>query len=80
MQPYWDLARQSHWHVFILTSGRDVLNWYELDNGFGLDVTMENVVQVVEKYPCHDFEKAKSDFEARYTVEELFARYAMEDG
>ena len=36
MQPYWDLARQTHWHVFIIGPGDEELNWFEFENAFNL--------------------------------------------
>ena len=71
LQPYWDLARQSHWHVFVLGESNEELNWFEFENSFGVSDTLEQVSRVIPSHPCTDFDKSKADFEARFSIEDL---------
>ena len=66
MQLHFELAKQTHWHVFVVGPGNEELNWYEVENVFGLDSTLEQAVSVLDEYPCRDFNAAKADFQARY--------------
>jgi hypothetical protein len=72
LQPIQDLARQSHWHVFVIGQGNEELNWYEFENRFELDKSLSQLAEVVSDYPCLDFHEAKMEFQARFTMDDLF--------
>ena len=72
MQMYWDLARQTHWHVFVLGAGNRELNWFEFQNNFELDTTIDRMSEVIYQFPCKDFDLAKGEFLEMYSTEELF--------
>ena len=59
LQVYWDLARQTHWHVFVLGQENEELNWFEFENNFGLDITFDRVAAAVARLPCKNFMAAK---------------------
>ena len=73
MQPYWDLARQTHWHVFVIGPGEEELNWFEFENVFNLYSTLDSVAKIVPEFPCIDFNMARLEFEHHYTLDDLFA-------
>ena len=73
MQPYWDLARQSHWHVFVIGPDDEELNWFEFENDFSLHATLEPVANVISNFPCRNFDAAKLEFQERFTVDDLLA-------
>ena len=72
MQPYWELARQTHWHVFVIGPGGEELNWFEFENEFNLELTLQPVSRVIAKYPCDDFEAAKLEFQTQFSLDDLF--------
>jgi hypothetical protein len=72
LQPYWDLARQTHWHVFVLGPDNEELDWFEFENLFAIGDTLDQVADVIPSYPCVNFDKAKAEFEAQYTMDDLF--------
>jgi hypothetical protein len=72
LQPYWDLARQTHWHVFVLGKDNKELNWFEFENNFEIDYTLDQIAEVIPSYPGVNFDEAKAEFEERYTMEDLF--------
>ena len=72
MQPYWDLARQSHWHVFVIGPDDEELNWFEFENIFNLHATLEPVASIISKFPCRNFDEAKLEFQERFTIDDLF--------
>ena len=73
MQPFWNLAKQSHWHVFVIGPNNEELNWFEFENIFNLEAILESFDRAASKHPCTDFDVAKSEFLQRYTVEDLLA-------
>ena len=48
------------------------LNWFEFENNFEIDYTLDQVAEVIPSYPSVNFDLAKAEFEERYTMEDLF--------
>ena len=71
MQSYWDLARQTHWHVFVIGPDDEELIWYEIENKFRLRVHLDQVAAIVPGLPCTNFDMAKLEFQQRYSVDDL---------
>jgi hypothetical protein len=46
LELYWDLARQTHWHAFVLGKGNRELNWFEFENQYELDATLKSVTEM----------------------------------
>lgn len=72
MQFYWDLARQTHWHVFVIGPDDEELNWLEFENEFKLESTLNQGVEIAAKLPCVDFDQARLEFEQKYSTSDLF--------
>jgi hypothetical protein len=70
--PYWQLAHQSHWHVFVLGFADEVLNMFEIENDFELPSTLRAVVEACAGSSPGDFQLAKAEYEATYTLRDLF--------
>lgn len=73
MLVYWELVRQTHWHVFVIGPGGEELKWFEFENEFNLELTLESVAKVVPQYPCRDFNAAKLEFQTQYSLDDLFS-------
>lgn len=70
--PFVELARQSHWHMAIVGEGLSVLDVLEFENRYGLHDTLEQFVEAAQELPCLDFDLAKAEFEATYTIADLW--------
>lgn len=73
IQRYWELAHQSHWHVFVLGLANEVMGMYQFENGFGLADAIAFAVEACRPVPCLDFEAAKAEYERDYSLADLFA-------
>ena len=71
MQPYWDLARQTHWHVFIIGPNDQCLSWFEIENVFELQAGLDALSKVLPDVPTKDFGKTKLEFQEMFTLQEL---------
>ena len=71
MQPYWELARQTHWHVFIVGPNDQCLSWFEIENVFELRPGLEALSKALPDVPTKDFEKSKLEFQEMFTLQEL---------
>ena len=65
------LADQSHWHLRVIGAGLETLGVVEVENTFDVHAILDRFVEVARDYPCHDFDAAKTEFEATFTVDEL---------
>ena len=68
---YWDVARQTYWHVFVIGEENEELNWFELENRFDLDIALKVLIETAAYRPCIDFNLANSEFEARFSMQDL---------
>ena len=71
MQPYWDLARQSHWHVFVIGPDDQCLKWFEFENFFGIQSGLDALPEAVSNIPTDDFAKAKEEFQEMFSLQDL---------
>ena len=69
---YRELARQTHWHVFVIAPGPKVLDMYEFENEFGLGDALHFAVESSARFPCIDFDAAKAEYQDKYSTRELF--------
>jgi hypothetical protein len=72
MQPWYDLANQSHWHYFIVDEDDTVQNFYEFENVYNLKDSLQQVEKMCKGMPGGDFAKVKADFCANYSLNELY--------
>lgn len=69
--PFYDLALQTHWHVFLLDGQGNEVKWFEFENIFNLAVTLEFIEKAIPSRRRIDFLKAKELYQARYSFEDL---------
>lgn len=70
--PFLQLADQSHWHLFILGFAHTVQNMFEIENRYGLGESLQTLLGACRSLPCEDFDMAKREYEATYTIDDLF--------
>lgn len=70
--PYHDLARQTHWHVFLLANNRICVRGVELPNTYKFDKALSDFTFMTQGMSCSDFSKAKEQFRSTYTIDDLF--------
>ena len=78
LAPYWNLARQTHWHVFLIGPDNEELNWYEFQNVFKVAGKLKDIEKMVIDIPCSDFMEAKREYEQRNSMDERY-RLATEN-
>jgi len=72
LAPYEALDGQTHVHVLLLGKGADMVDCFEFENGFELDVTLRCAREIAPRNPCLDFGAAKQSVLDRYSLEDLF--------
>jgi hypothetical protein len=71
-----DLARQSHWHLILVDADDELVDFFEFENTFGLDETLD---QIGTMFPATTssfpekakFDEAKIEFSGTYSIEDL---------
>lgn len=71
VQPWRDLARQSHWHLFLVDADQTQRGFFEFENVYGLDDALERAVDVCAGMVCVDFDLAKKEFCELYDIPSL---------
>ena len=69
--PFYDLSRQSHWHVFLLNKKNEQAGFFEFENTYGLYNALQNIEEACKGMQSIDFWKAKEEFMNKYSLEEL---------
>lgn len=72
MATFRDLARQSHWHVILVDSNKDVQCVFEFENDYGLGESLDQMAQAIEGWEPGDFALAKQEFCDQYSLHDLF--------
>lgn len=65
------LASQRYWHVVIADDTGKVMNLFEFPNSYGLKDTLAQVQNVCSRMAVKDFVRAKQEYEAAYSIEQL---------
>jgi hypothetical protein len=66
-----DLARQSYWHLILVGADDKLVDLFEFPNTFELDLTLDTLESVSPSMAGGNFNMAKSEFEATYTIDDL---------
>jgi hypothetical protein len=66
-----DLARQSHWHLFLLDAFHEQQGFFEFENCYGLGEALDAAVDACEGMESIDFNLAKAEFCRDYSLPEL---------
>jgi len=67
------LAGQSHWHLFLVGEHGEQREFFEFENTYGLDETLDTAIRACENIPTIDFNRAKQLFMDEHSIEDLFA-------
>ena len=66
-----ELAAQSHWHVFLIGTGGQQRDFFEFENTFNLEETLDFVVEACGPLQLVDFNRAKAKFMQENSVDDL---------
>ena len=76
---FYDLSRQSHWHLFLINKENEQIEFFEFENNYGLYEALQSVeetLQTIEEsgigMKSTDFLKAQEEFINKYSLEELY--------
>lgn len=70
--PFYDLSRQSHWHLFLLNKKNEQVGFFEFENNYRLYQALQDVEEACKGMKSIDFWKAKEEFMNKYSLEELY--------
>ena len=70
-QPWRDISRQSHWHLFLVDSDQQQQGFFEFENVYGLGETLDRVIETCEEMESADFMLAKQEFCDLYDIPTL---------
>ena len=66
-----ELAAQSHWHLFLIGTGGQQRDFFEFENTFNLNDTLDFVVGACGPIQLVDFNRAKAKFMQEHSVDDL---------
>ena len=66
-----ELAAQSHWHLFLIGTGGEQRDFFEFENTFNLDETLDFVAEACGPLQLVDFNRAKAKFMQENSVDDL---------
>ena len=69
-----ELAAQSHWHLFLIGAGGQQRDFFEFENTFNLDETLDFFTEACSPIPLVDFNRAKAKFMQENSVVDLLRR------
>lgn len=69
---FYDLSRQSHWHLFLINKENEQIEFFEFENNYGLYESLIFLEEACSSKVSIDFLKAKKEFMSKYSLKELF--------
>lgn len=69
---FYDLSRQSHWHLFLLNKENEQVEFFEFENTYGLYEALQTVEEACRGMKSIDFWKGKERFIHQYSLEDLY--------
>ena len=72
LEPWRQLARQTHLHLLLVGDGHEVEGFYEFENNFGFDDAVETIDQL-DKSQMTDFAKAEQEYFETYSLARLWS-------
>lgn len=67
------LSRQTHWHLVLVGGDGQLVDFYEFENTYNLDRTLDYAVEATRGMAHGSFDLAKQEFISSVSVEDLFA-------
>ena len=71
------LASQSHWHLFLVGEHGKQREFFEFENTYGLDETLDTAERACRNIPTIDFLRAKQVFMDEHSLDDLFHHFIM---
>jgi hypothetical protein len=72
VQKWRALSNQTHWHLFLVGRANEQENFFEFENTFRLDDSLDGIQAAGAKVPMIDFDRARAEFMANHQVTDLF--------
>lgn len=66
------LARQTHWHLFLIDSDNEVVDLFEFQNCFDLEDTINRAIKITRNSSHGNFMMAKEEFMNTFSMDDLF--------
>jgi hypothetical protein len=73
MKTWRKLANQSHWHLTLVDANDEAVDFFEIENVFGLGEALDSMERCFQGMPVIDFNLAKQEFYERYSLDDLIA-------
>jgi hypothetical protein len=70
---FYDLSRQTHWHLFLIDGENEQAGFFEFENNYGLYQDLQTAEETCKELIPIDFMKAKEIFINTYSLEDLYA-------
>jgi hypothetical protein len=67
------LARQTHWHLVLVGGDGQVVDFYEFENSYNIDDTLDYALKATRGMAHGSFDLAKQEFTSSVSVEDLFS-------
>ena len=72
LSKFYDLLRQSHWHLFLINKDNEQVEFFEFENTFLLYEALQTAEEACEGMKSIDFRKAQEEFMSKYPLENLY--------
>ncbi|MBE0552002.1 MAG: hypothetical protein IH619_06455 [Ignavibacterium sp.] len=69
---FYDLSRQTHWHLFLINKENEQIEFFEFENNYGLYETLQTVEEACKGMQSIDFLKAQEQFINKYSLADLY--------
>jgi hypothetical protein len=66
-----ELSAQTHWHLFLIGEGGQQREFFEFENTFNLEETLDLVAEACGPIQLVDFDRAKAKFMHEHSVDDL---------
>ena len=72
LQRWRNLSIQSHWHVILIGEGGHQREFFEFENCYALESSLDLIVDACRDLPMRDFDSAKRSFMTQYSIDDMF--------
>lgn len=72
LKTYWNLARQTHWHLVLLNDEELVVDLYEYTNVFDLERVLDFAKTIEKRISKEQFDLVLEELTGKYSTDDLF--------
>lgn len=72
LKTYWNLARQTHWHLVLLNESGDIIDIVEYTNVFDLNTFLNYRNSIEKRLSKEKFDLALNEITEKYSTDDLF--------